>query len=355
MPRNPTQSPSKLPNTTQSGDPHLAPRDAFRFRVGTWQFAADAQVTTSADGKSEAPITLLARSPEPIYHPCWGMIVHDMSGLKLRKERCPLDYCHWDAEPIGFGDQFSLTADGLQVSGKLISFLPNDRAAEVIFKMKAGVPYEASIDFSDGQAVLEEVPPGMTVQVNGYDFTGPGVVVRQWSLLGVAVCPFGADPHTSSDLADEAQQLTIPYTLGKFSMSNSGTASESGETTTTPAPQTTPPPETSVTTASPEQLTRSEMQRYVTRFGADRGTQYFFAGKNFTEALEEHCQSLQTQLQASRDEVADLKQRLSLAKPTGEVQPVSAGDVSKPDAKPVQGLSQHQAKFAAGIQLPGKK
>lgn len=39
---------------------------------------------------------------------------------------------------------------------------------------------------------------GEIAPVNGYDFEGPGVIIREWPLRGVAICPYGADANTES-------------------------------------------------------------------------------------------------------------------------------------------------------------
>jgi hypothetical protein len=46
--------------------------------------------------------------------------------------------------------------------------------------------------------------------VNGFQFAGPGIVIREWPLRGVAVCPYGADMNTRSELA---QGESIPVTF----------------------------------------------------------------------------------------------------------------------------------------------
>lgn len=86
----------------------------------------------------------------------------------------------------------------------------SDRASEIIHKARAGVPYEASINFGGPGIKVEEVAEGRAAQVNGYQFDGPGIIVREWPLRGVAVCPYGADMNTRSELA---QDQSIPVTF----------------------------------------------------------------------------------------------------------------------------------------------
>src|SRR5207253_1789591 len=109
------------------------------------------------------------RSTQPVDHWYFGRIVHDLAGMSLSKQRLTIDYCHREDEVIGFANKFD-TAGGLVASGALTPFSDKDRASEVIFKSGEGVPYEASIFFDPVEMVLEYVPQGMAVPVNGFNF-----------------------------------------------------------------------------------------------------------------------------------------------------------------------------------------
>jgi len=63
--------------------------------------------------------------------------------------------------------------------------------------MREGVPYEASINFGGDGIKIQELGDGETTEVNGARFDGPGIVVREWPLRGVAICPYGADMNTA--------------------------------------------------------------------------------------------------------------------------------------------------------------
>jgi hypothetical protein len=118
----------------------------------------------------------------------------------------------------------------MEVSGALVPYKENDRASEIIFKMGQGVPYESSINFGGDGIKVEEVPDGESVEVNGAQFSGPGIVIREWPLRGVAVCPYGADMNTNSNTFstssinnnDEIEcVLTNPLLCGASATSNS--------------------------------------------------------------------------------------------------------------------------------------
>jgi hypothetical protein len=162
--------------------------------MGVGEFA----IGDNGENAKTAPLSMKARSGQPIEHWYWGRVVHDLSGMRLAKNRVAVDYCHDDKEIVGYLNKFDATSGDLMASGALVPFKDNDRATEIAHKMKAGVPYEASINFGGDGIKLEDVPEGMVAQVNGYAFAGPGVIVREWPLRGVAVCPYGADQNTES-------------------------------------------------------------------------------------------------------------------------------------------------------------
>jgi hypothetical protein len=162
--------------------------------------AGEFELGTNGEGSKSAPIRLTARSGKPIEHYYWGRVVHDLAGMHLRKPRLAIDYVHDSKEVIGYLNHFDSASGDLVVSGALVPFKENDRATEIIHKQSNGVPYEASINFGGDGIKVQEVMQGQVVEVNGYQFEGPGVVIREWPLRGVAVCPYGSDANTESAL-----------------------------------------------------------------------------------------------------------------------------------------------------------
>ena len=155
----------------------------------------------NGDNAKTSPIKMVARSGQPIEHWFWGNVVHDLEGMHMHKTRIPVDYVHDAKEIIGYLNHFDSESGDLVASGALVPFKDSDRATEIIHKSKLGVPYEASINFGGDGIKVEDVPAGSVAQVNGYEFQGPGVIVRSWPLRGVAVCPYGADANTESAMA----------------------------------------------------------------------------------------------------------------------------------------------------------
>jgi hypothetical protein len=167
------------------------PESACRFAGGEIEFREN------GEGSKTAPIKLKARSGQSINHWFWGKVVHDMSGCK-HKQRIAVDYAHNEGEILGYVNHFDTESGDLYLSGALTPFSDSDRASEVMHKMKAGVPYEASIFFGGDGIKIQEVAEGEMAPVNGYQFEGPGVIIREWPLRGVAICPYGADSNTES-------------------------------------------------------------------------------------------------------------------------------------------------------------
>lgn len=185
-----------------------APSEAFRFQLSPLQFA-DAK--EAQDGVY--PFAMLARSADEIYHWYWGRIVHDMAGMQLRKPRVTIDYQHDFDTVIGYADKFSVTEEGLHVTGALVSTREHDRAHEIYNKGRAGVPYESSIDWEGPDSEVEWIPEGVTTEVNGRQFSGPGYVVRQWPLRSIAVCRYGVDPDTRTQFSQKQSNQIRQFSL----------------------------------------------------------------------------------------------------------------------------------------------
>lgn len=178
------------------------PANALCFAGG------EVSIGDNGEGSKTAPVKLKARSGLPIEHWFWGKVVHDLSGMRTHKPRLTIDYAHNDAEVLGYLNHFETESGDLIASGALTPFKEDDRASEVLFKMKQGVPYEASIFFGGDGIKIEEVGEGMMQTVNGRQFDGPGVIIREWPLRGVAICPYGADQNTESAAFAKGQTFT---------------------------------------------------------------------------------------------------------------------------------------------------
>lgn len=365
------------------------PNETRQIPLAALRFAADLEMGDNGEGAKTVPIKVKARGAQAVDHWFFGRMVHDLAGMALSKPRLAIDYCHREDEVMGFANKFE-TEGGLVASGALTPFQEKDRASEVIFKSQQGVPYEASIFFDPAELVLEEVPQGMSVPVNGLQFEGPGVVARRWTLRGLAVCPYGQDKNTAVEFsagkhptevavrftqteqppAAEAAPATVDPAAG------SNITEEEAEKAVDPAAATEEPatpqanaeePQAAVTPAEGQPApaaapveaaalsANQDGPAFLAAFG-DQGGVWFAQGKSFAQ-----CQTLfQQQLQADRERLTKENEQLrtQLSAIRGEREPVSFGGdadiavLNEPTAKQKAALGSGLARFAANIHLP---
>ena len=172
---------------------------------------------TQGDDVTVHPITMIARSPHAIDHWYWGRMVHDLAGCRFHKDTIVVDYCHDDRKVIGYLDSKKIVEAGLEVSGAIV--VQPGIAKEVVTNAKHKVPYEASIFFDRDVMLLEQVGEGVTVEVNGTTFEGPGVVAREWSLRAVSVCPHGYDGNTETRFQSDEKGRSVSVTFKESQMS----------------------------------------------------------------------------------------------------------------------------------------
>lgn len=359
-----------------------APIEAFRFTSGL-------NLSPVAEADGTIPFTTLARTSKPIDHWYWGPCVHDFSGMQMAAV-IPVDYTHEDCEALGFINNKTVTPEGLQLSGKLTPFQPLDKASEVHFKSAKGVPYQASINFDPWTLVVEDIPAGLSAEVNGQLIPGPVAVFRQWKLNGLAVCMYGVDSGTNVSFSSDLSGKTVAVTrfkkgeqmppaksaaTGKFAVLTSdekknlesvaATLSNIIETSTeAPADEVDPEAAAEVTPesgaasepASPEdtQLSRkNEGKKFIEAFGEQHGPTLFTKGFSFSAAQVEYSKILRAENEALRAENAKFA-----AKPhSSGTTPVSFGTAAKSGTTETKfgGLTGGIAKFASGIKLPAGK
>jgi hypothetical protein len=345
-----------------SPDTKSVPTQAMQFDCGNLQFAA-----TQEGDVTIAPISMLGRSAEPINHWYWGAIVHDMAGFSTDHDRVPIDWCHDDETVLGYLDKYKADNKGLNVSGKLISFSADDRAAQLMKESAAGIPYQASIFFRADR--LEYVPEGFSTSVNGYQLSGPAIIVREWGLRGMAVCLYGADHRTQSKFSDGDQipvsifslESSMPKAASKPVATDKTTPDQLSENPTAQtqlsenptAPVETPTASTQLTETKPSD-SRAELKQFITAFGAENGASWYSEGLAFADAQTKFVGTLQSQLAAKDKEIEELKTKLSSID-RGSDKPLS---FSSPDAPQSQQpsefahLGDNMSKFASGLKLP---
>ncbi len=351
-------------------DPTKVPRSAMRFaNHAPMQFAAGDADT------GILPFRMLARSADAIEHYYWGRIVHDLAGMILRKDSVTVDYMHGFDEVIGFANQFSVVDDGLEVSGSLVTTAPNDKADEVYRKGKAGVPYEASIDWNGPEVEIEFIPDGVTTEVNARQFAGPGYVVRKWPLRAIAVCRYGVDAATEmqfSKSSTEPDTVSVSITLPEKE------STIMPEITATPAAPAAGAASVEVTDGKqfshqPGTISIDVLKQFAAEFGP-KGTEYLTAGLSIDaaryqfavherdEARAQLAQFGET-VKAKDAAIVDLQTKLKQfgASVLGQESPVDTDGKPPEDAAKDAKFKQfaqvggdNRAKFAVGMKLRGE-
>lgn len=355
--------------------PTSAPASACQISLGPCEFAASSKRPAAGEIPEPRACTIQARAGQPIVHPWWGRVVHDLDGMQLPKPRLALDYCHRPDELIGFLDEFDKSSGNLVARGQIIPITADDRAAEVLAKGDAGIPFEASIKFDEGEILVESLEAGQVATVNGYQLEGPALIVRRWVLRGVAVCPYGADMHTATNFAAHGGEIPVRYLENKpmsqltsqaappaeIPAENASEAStvETSDAQAVADDSGNQPPaedpnaansEAAGDTAANAETPPAEMtegQRFLADFG-DRGGVWYAQGKTYAEAQEAYI----AELRAERDELAGRLAQLDRGAETAcQFQPAKIpGDKQTPDASEFKGkLPDGLAAYAAAL------
>jgi hypothetical protein len=301
------------------------PLAALRFKAGLFTFGEQ-----TSGGESDAhliPVHLLARSSGPVDSPWFGRVYHDFAGMSIHKDRLPLDYVHDPTEILGYLDHFASDAEGLKADGAMVSVHAQDRASEIHAKQLAGVPYEASIAFA-GPLALEELDDGVSAEANGQTVTGPATIVRRWSLRGVAVCPYGMDPNTSTEFAEGAETVSLRVTRIQIQGAS-------------------PMPEEKKTDAAGD---RTELQRFMSAFGDAAGAKHYAAGLTFEQAVAEQYQEVAREAKQLREQNADLAKALEATKHPLEEAAVKIGELTAENARIAKELSRMKIAYPRGLE-----
>jgi hypothetical protein len=339
------------------------PAAALQFRAeARFLFVDQADGPTPIEPGKAVAVEITARTDQPAEHWYFGRIVHDLQGMRVDKQIIPLDYLHDPRDIIGFADKITAGDGAVTARGNLVPVRADDRAAEILTRGRAGVPYQASIDFNGEGVKLEQLAEGVSAKVNGYTFEGPGVIVRQWPLRAIALCPHGVDSNTSAQFAAaQPHDTTVTFTDNQEATEM---PTEDPNAVTPPEDQATPPvaepapdeaPAEEAEPAAEPALSaaladvRDEFRRFCDAFGEKAAT-YFAAGLTFEQAALKFAADMAA-------ENADLKTRLAAVN-RGEATPLSSGHAAEPPAgkkspagDPAQfhKLGDNVAKVAAGM------
>lgn len=167
--------------------------------------APDHLTLTPAADKAPARFDVVANSGKPIQgHWFWGNLGIELAGIKA-KSRVPILMDHDPTQRIGYSDAREITKRGLQMQGEFLR--SSALAAQVRSESLDGFPFEASVNLRPVK--VERVAEGETVEVNGYEMTGPGHVFRRSELREVSFCALGADSNTSAAALAQEGELAV--------------------------------------------------------------------------------------------------------------------------------------------------
>lgn len=306
------------------------------YPISAMRFSGSVSIEDS--GEDSPQIKMTARSGQPIEHWFWGRVVHDNSGAKFG-DSIPLDYCHDDKEVVGFANADGIGIDSehnLSVSGTMTPFAEGDRANEILAKAKMGVPYQASINFAGDGIKIQNLKENEKTSVNGYEFNGPGVVIREWPLRGVAICPYGADSNTASEFkSSEVISVTVLEGPEMDNQKNEASEAVSEEkeieaidvAETLEAVEPVEALEEVAVLSSPAEVAK----KFSKAFGNELCGQYLSSGLTFEEAQLKFSEHLKDENERLKAEVAHLKSGDSVAMSGGS-------EAEAPKEEPAKGF-----------------
>jgi uncharacterized protein YoaH (UPF0181 family) len=134
---------------------------------------------------------MLAYSGAVIQSAWWGRVVFDISGIRL-DDKLPALREHARDRVVGTIDGHTKEQAALNAQGY---FMGTTDGLEVASLIKEGFPYQASVGIF--LETVEELEAGASAQVNGGEFQGPGLIVRQSYCREISFVSLGADAGTS--------------------------------------------------------------------------------------------------------------------------------------------------------------
>lgn len=286
------------------------------------QLAKPKRLAAPTDGEvkelAAGEVAILARTREPVK--IWGeTIVHDFDSVKI-PELTATDYCHDRNQIIGKADRWTVDKDGLKCVASLLSTAPGDRAEEILTRLDAGTPYQASIEF---EGTLSYYPEG-GVTVNGVKYDSAVWVWTDWSTEVIAICPRGRDGMTKAELLPQELCAKVDAAAPPIVTQHTGVGFSQDATV----------------------VTQEQIKKFHARFGP-RASDYLAKELSYEQAVDAHAVEIEQQLAATKTELEEAK-KLAAAKPKtglmsrGQTEPISSGapGSDKPTVKSLSPLEE---------------
>jgi hypothetical protein len=133
----------------------------------------------------------------------WGRMAVDLAGVEYAP-KIPILVDHDPAQRLGYADHATVTAEGLELRGYLLSTGDAQRIAQ---ESDDGFPFQASVSLSVSE--WTEIEAGATGKANGREYPGPVSIARKSYLRESSYLPAGADRHTYAIALAEETIMTL--------------------------------------------------------------------------------------------------------------------------------------------------
>lgn len=196
-----------------------APRKApvfFRAAVGTVALVA-AEADPAMPEKPKAREFTMSVYSGADMEMWFGKLAVDISGMGHAKGSFPSLVQHDPEKIAGYGESVDKGPKGqgpVTIKGKLLASSPHGRMVAEHSDEK--FPWQASGGWRVSE--YEEVEDGDTAEVNGREFTGPGLIARKSFLAEGSWVPLGADGNTSAIAAASGDAPEIEVTSRRKTM-----------------------------------------------------------------------------------------------------------------------------------------
>jgi hypothetical protein len=187
------------------------PRGAFRFDLA----GTDLAIKAATDG-GDAQVSGVAYGGGVMNHPWWGRIVIDLEGANVRNPLTLL-YGHDSRSEIGQASDVSVTHQVEIKSG--VIYQVTDESKKIVQLAAKGFKWAWSLGTQPKW--IDEIPPDVTVTVNGQQLQGPLMIARQSEIFESSITSIPVDGSTSAQVFsnDSTDQIEIEIRKGAHDMS----------------------------------------------------------------------------------------------------------------------------------------
>lgn len=202
------------------------PEFKARFDEAERRLTIDRRIELSADafeeaeGRKPGEVEIVAYTGDAVKS-WFGPIIVDLAGRKAG-EKHPLLRQHNPEKALGVANSAEVVDNELLVRGQIA--VKTSEGADVRELSRIGFEWQASIGFDVLR--LEEIEDGVSVEVNGRVFEGPGRIVREWEHAETSLVIWGRDPATSATVFAEPERPAKGATMADKQNDNAASLAE---------------------------------------------------------------------------------------------------------------------------------